>query len=89
MNEAEKATTAVTLAVHEELLTQLMAVLFRQKSAEERQALLRALEKGPSLKENAMEGMDIGAADDFAGHALEYHEVLSRILKDAAARAGG
>ena len=88
MNEAEKTTVAVTLAVHEEILRGLLARALREAPQEEITALQARMDQGPLLNPDAPVAPDLDTADQIAGYGMEYHETINRIYRQALALSG-
>lgn len=88
MNEAEKATLAVTLAVHEEILTSLLAQSLGSAPQETINAMQARMRQGPVLNPDAPLAPNLDEADKIAGFGVEYHEVINRIFQQALAMSG-
>ena len=88
MNEAEKTTVAVNLAVHEEILTSLLARAIADAPQEQVDAMKARMEQGPVLNPNAPLTPDLDTADKIAGYGIEYHEAINRIFAQAVALSG-
>lgn len=88
MNEAEKTTLAVTLAVHEEILGGLLASALATAPQEQLDALQQRMQQGPMLNPGAPLAPDLDTADKIAGYGMEYDEVIKRIYTQALALSG-
>ena len=85
MNEDEKTTLAVMLAVHEEILTGLLARALKETPQDELDALQLRMKQGAILNPAAPKEPDIDVADKIAGFGMEYNEVINRIYAQALA----
>ena len=88
MNDAEKTTIGVTLAVHEEILVSLLARALKDEPPDKIQAMRERMQQGPMLNPNAPQAANLDEADKIAGYGIEYHEVIDRIFQQALALSG-
>lgn len=88
MDQAEKTTIDVTLAVHEEILTSLLAQALANAPQEQVDAMKGRIEQGAVLNPIAPLAPDLDTADKIAGFGLEYHDVISHIFAQALAMSG-